>query len=106
MCSPPVTVVIKDLRQAVERGLARRSSSGTDEAVDSRAHGLQGRWLTVMRSGIDGGCWLNRRGYGRYTRGLLSALARQDSDDDYFIFVDPETGQAPDLPTRFQKVVV
>ena len=38
-----------------------------------------------MRIGIDGGCWLNRRGYGRYTRGVLSALARQDGDDEYFI---------------------
>jgi len=59
-----------------------------------------------MRIGIDGGCWLNRRGYGRYTRGLLSALARHDSNDEYFIFVDRETARTPDLPMRFQKVIV
>jgi glycosyltransferase involved in cell wall biosynthesis len=67
---------------------------------------LQRGCLTVMRIGIDGGCWLNRRGYGRYTRGLLTALARHDGDDEYFIFVDQETARAPDLPTRFRKVVV
>lgn len=59
-----------------------------------------------MRIGIDGGCWLNRRGYGRYTRSLLLALARLEGDDQYFIFVDPETARAPDLPVRFRKVVV
>src|SRR5260370_40080603 len=59
-----------------------------------------------MRIGIDGGCWLNRRGYGRYSRGLLSALARHDAADEYFIFLDRETARAPDLPSRFQKVVV
>lgn len=33
--------------------------------------------------GIDGRCWLNRRGYGRYTRNLLKALARRDDEDRY-----------------------
>src|SRR5207237_8466753 len=29
-----------------------------------------------------------------------------DDDDEYFIFVDRETAQDPDLPIRFRKVVV
>lgn len=59
-----------------------------------------------LRIGIDGGCWLNRRGYGRYARSLLSALERREDGDRYFLFVDRETAKAPDLPARFEKVVV
>ncbi|HEV2100876.1 MAG TPA: glycosyltransferase family 1 protein [Stellaceae bacterium] len=62
--------------------------------------------MTALRIGIDGGCWLNRRGYGRYARGLLTALARRQDDDQYFIFVDRETARAPNLPDRFHQVVV
>ncbi len=62
--------------------------------------------MTGLRIGVDGGCWLNRRGYGRYTRSLLLALARRKDDDQYVIFVDRETAQTSDLPGRFQKVVV
>lgn len=51
-----------------------------------------------MRIGIDGGCWLNRRGYGRYTRSLLRALAREAAGDEIVLFADPETARAPDLP--------
>jgi glycosyltransferase involved in cell wall biosynthesis len=59
-----------------------------------------------LQIGIDGGCWLNQRGYGRYTRNLLSTLAQRDNGDHYFLFVDPETAAAPDLPASFDKVVV
>jgi len=59
-----------------------------------------------VRIGIDGGCWLNRRGYGRYTRSLLTALARRDDGDRYVLFVDPETGRDPHLPAAFETIVV
>lgn len=59
-----------------------------------------------MRVGIDGGCWLNKRGYGRYARSLLTALARRDDGDEYVLFVDPETARDPSLPARFATVVV
>jgi glycosyltransferase involved in cell wall biosynthesis len=59
-----------------------------------------------LQIGLDGGCWLNRRGYGRYARSLLSALARREDGDRYLLFVDPETAHAPDLPARFDKVIV
>lgn len=60
-----------------------------------------------MRIGLDGACWSNRRGYGRYTRSLLSALARVEGDRDrYVLFLDPETARASDLPARFEKVIV
>lgn len=59
-----------------------------------------------MRVGIDGGCWLNRRGYGRYVRSLLKALANRDDGDKYVLFVDPETARDPSLPESFETVVV
>jgi glycosyltransferase involved in cell wall biosynthesis len=80
----------------------RHARCGDGRAGPVRASG----GVTGLRIGIDGGCWLNRRGYGRYTRSLLSALAQCKEDDQYFIFVDRETAGAPDLPARFHKVVV
>lgn len=60
-----------------------------------------------MRIGVDGACWSNRRGYGRYARSLLSALARLGGDQNrYLLFLDPETAGASDLPEKFEKVVV
>jgi glycosyltransferase involved in cell wall biosynthesis len=38
--------------------------------------------------GIDATCWWNNRGFGRFTRELLTALFRQDSPHHYFLFVD------------------
>jgi len=55
---------------------------------------------------VDGGCWLNRRGYGRYARSLLKALADRNDGDEYILFVDPETARDPDLPLSFETVVV
>ena len=62
--------------------------------------------LSGLRIGVDGGCWLNRRGYGRYTRSLLSALAQRDDGDRYVLFLDRETAAASDLPANFERVVV
>lgn len=59
-----------------------------------------------MRIGIDGACWSNRRGYGRYTRSLLAALDRIGTRDDYVLFLDPETAGASDLPAGFERVIV
>jgi glycosyltransferase involved in cell wall biosynthesis len=41
-----------------------------------------------MRIALDGGCWTNRRGYGRYLRELVRALARLDVGHEYVIFLD------------------
>lgn len=46
-----------------------------------------------MHIGIDGGCWNNRRGYGRFLRELLTALARNDRRNDYTLFLDCEGSQ-------------
>jgi glycosyltransferase involved in cell wall biosynthesis len=38
--------------------------------------------------GIDASCWLNRRGYGRFARELLTALVREDRENTYTFVAD------------------
>jgi glycosyltransferase involved in cell wall biosynthesis len=45
-----------------------------------------------MRIGIDATCWWNRRGFGRFTRGLLPAMFAASRGHRYCLFVD----QPPD----------
>lgn len=62
-----------------------------------------------MRIGIDASCWLNRRGFGRYTRELVRALLEIDQKNEYVLFLDAATGRdAADFPPadRAARVVV
>src|SRR5215831_14960686 len=52
-----------------------------------------------MRIGIDGCCWSNRRGFGRFTRELVSSLVALDGPE-YVIFVDQETARDNQLPSQ------
>lgn len=45
------------------------------------------RDLLTMRVGIDGGCWANRRGYGRFLHDLVGALV-EERRHEYTIFLD------------------
>jgi len=51
-----------------------------------------------MRIGVDVTCWSNRRGYGRYTRALLTALLESDNENHYTFFADYESEEFP-LPS-------
>jgi glycosyltransferase involved in cell wall biosynthesis len=51
-----------------------------------------------MRIGIDGTCWLNRRGYGRFARELVSGLAALDGGVEYTLVVDFDPARAPAVP--------
>lgn len=51
-----------------------------------------------MRIGVDATCWLNRRGYGRFTRALLSAALQLDRRNKYVFFVDGESEEFPFPP--------
>ena len=42
----------------------------------------------VMKIGIDVTCWLNRRGFGRFVRELVSAIVRLETDHEYVLFAD------------------
>lgn len=60
----------------------------------------------MARIGIDGSCWANRRGYGRYMRELLTALWRIDNHNEYFIVADEETAGEPDFPAQIPARIV
>jgi glycosyltransferase involved in cell wall biosynthesis len=59
-----------------------------------------------MRIGIDGSCLPNRRGFGRFARGLLDALARQETDHRFEIVIDRASAHSVAIPSRFARVVV
>jgi glycosyltransferase involved in cell wall biosynthesis len=41
-----------------------------------------------MRIGVDATCWANERGYGRFTRELVSAMVEQAPADEFVCFLD------------------
>lgn len=45
----------------------------------------------MTRIGIDATCWWNRRGFGRFTRQLLTSMLAEGRDHEFVLFVD----QAP-----------
>ena len=51
-----------------------------------------------MRIGIDGSCWSNRRGFGRFTRCLVEELAQRFPDDEWLLLLDRVSADDPDLP--------
>ncbi len=58
-----------------------------------------------MRIGIDGGTWGNARGYGRFTRELLDALAKIDLRNSYTLFLDPFTA-TDGIPRNIEIITV
>ncbi len=59
-----------------------------------------------MRIGIDGSCLSNRRGFGRFARRLLEALARQVTHHQFTVFIDRPSSGSVDIPERFEPIVV
>lgn len=59
-----------------------------------------------LRIGIDLASWINCRGFGRFTRELVKALAARDTVNRYVYFLDPESARAADLPDAAERVVV
>ncbi len=58
-----------------------------------------------MKIGVDATCWGNKRGFGRFTRELLDALIKIDTENDYIFFIDRQTYGADSIPQCVQKVV-
>lgn len=58
-----------------------------------------------MRIGIDATCWMNRRGFGRFTRELLRAVAELETDDEYILFADQQTAREADFPAQWRVVI-
>ena len=59
-----------------------------------------------MRIGIDGGCLANRRGFGRFARQTLRALAGAGSAHEFVVIVDRPSADAVEIPDGFGRVVV
>jgi glycosyltransferase involved in cell wall biosynthesis len=57
-----------------------------------------------MRIGIDGGCLANRRGFGRFARQTMAALAVEPSPHEFVVLVDRPSLEAGGLaiPSRFE----
>lgn len=51
-----------------------------------------------MRIGVDASCWVNERGYGRYARGLLTALT-QHTEHEYIFFADEHSAKHSNFPS-------
>lgn len=59
-----------------------------------------------MRIGIDGSCLANRRGFGRFARQMLGALAVAGSRHEFAVFVDRPSLASIAIPAGFEAVVV
>ncbi|MGI8807267.1 MAG: glycosyltransferase family 4 protein [Acidimicrobiales bacterium] len=49
-----------------------------------------------MRIGIDGSCWPNRRGFGRFTRSLVTEMARRRPEHRYMLLIDAPSAATVD----------
>jgi len=59
-----------------------------------------------MKICIDGSCLTNRRGFGRFARGLLDALARQETAHQFHILIDRPSIDLVAIPSAFGRIVV
>ncbi len=59
-----------------------------------------------MRIGIDGGCLANRRGFGRFAREMVRALAQARSTHDFVVFVDRPSSEQVIISSSIERVVV
>lgn len=58
-----------------------------------------------VRIGLDGSCWVNRRGFGRFTRSLLTEMIRL-GEHRYVIVIDGPSLQEAELPPHTEVVAV
>lgn len=53
-----------------------------------------------MRIGVDATCWANGRGYGRFTRELVTAMVREAPGDEFVCFLDDRARRVFSLDER------
>ncbi len=58
-----------------------------------------------MRIGVDACCWANGRGYGRFTRELLTAMVEQAPEDTFVFFLDEKARACFELEAPNAEVV-
>jgi glycosyltransferase involved in cell wall biosynthesis len=59
-----------------------------------------------MRIGFDGSCLSNRRGFGRFSRRLLDALARDLGPHELVVIIDAPSADVVSLPAGLERIVV
>jgi len=59
-----------------------------------------------MRIGVDATCWANERGYGRFTRELVSAMATTGHDHEFVCFLDERAAARFELTAGNVRTVV
>ena len=59
-----------------------------------------------MRIGIDGGCLSNRRGFGRFARKVVEALAQVNENHELVVFVDRPSLGSLKIPDRIETIAV
>jgi hypothetical protein len=59
-----------------------------------------------MRIGIDGSCLANRRGFGRFARQMVEALAKSGSAHEFVVFVDRPSLANVNIPNEMETIVV
>ncbi len=59
-----------------------------------------------MRIGIDACTWTNRRGYGRFTRELVTAMVRGYPQHEFLLVLDEDTAAEGEFPARAELKVV
>lgn len=69
---------------------------GAWSAGEARA--MHGPWQSKMRFGIDACTWANRRGYGRFTRMLVSTMIAEHPQHEFVLVVDSHTAAEGGLP--------
>ncbi len=58
-----------------------------------------------MRIGIDGGCLSNQRGFGRFARQLIAALAQANSSHQFVLILDRPSRVSVAVPEGFETVL-
>jgi glycosyltransferase involved in cell wall biosynthesis len=59
-----------------------------------------------VRIGIDGSCWTNRRGFGRFTRCLVTEMVRRDDRNSYVLLMDRPSLRDATVPPGVEVVEV
>jgi glycosyltransferase involved in cell wall biosynthesis len=59
-----------------------------------------------MRIAIDGCCWSNRRGFGRFTRELVTHMVRQPRGHEITLVVDRQTADDQPMPAGCRLAIV
>jgi glycosyltransferase involved in cell wall biosynthesis len=59
-----------------------------------------------MRVGVDATSWVNRRGFGRFTRNVVRRLVELDPGTHYVLLIDAATAADADLPEGAEQLVV